>query len=321
MTTPSSIDSGRPPAPRPRRQNPWRRFWGRWNQREGYLFIFPSFVHLAIFFLIPLGFSLWLSFHDWRGIITNHIPFVGLDNYRFMIGDTRWWNAVLNTLYYTFVSVPLGMAVSLLIALVMNLRIPGIYLFRAMFFIPVITSWVAVSVVWLWLLDGNIGLVNYALSLVGIHGPDWLNNPHTAMLGLILIATWKGAGFQMIIWLAGLQSIPRDLYEAATVDGANGWQRLRYVTLPLLAPTTFFLLITGVIGSFQVFTPVFVMTKGGPLGSTDVAVYRIYQRAFVNFDFGYASALAWVLFAFIFIATIIQLVYMRRSVGRTYGSA
>ncbi len=305
---------------RPQRVNLWRRFWGRWNQREGYLFVLPSFAHLLLFFLIPLGFSLWLSFHDWRGLVTRDIPFVGLDNYRFMLEDTRWWRAVRNTLFYTFVSVPLGMVVSLAIAVVMNLRLRGVYLFRAMFFLPVVTSWVAVSIVWLWVLDGNIGLLNYALGLIGIPGPRWLENPDTAMLALIIIATWKGAGFQMIIWLAGLQGVPSVLYEAAVVDGATRWQRFRFVTLPMLAPTTFFLLITGVIGSFQVFTPVFVMTQGGPRGSTDVAVYRIYERAFVNFDFGYASALAWVLFAFIFVATLIQLWYMRRNLGRTYGS-
>ena len=306
-------------APR-RRPSLWRRFWGRWNQREGYVFVLPSFAHLLLFFLIPLGFSLWLSFHDWRGLVTRDIPFVGLDNYRFMLEDTRWWRAVRNTLAYTFVSVPLGMTVSLAIAIVMNQSLRGVYLFRAMFFLPVVTSWVAVSIVWLWVLDGNIGLLNYALGLIGIEGPRWLENPQTALLALILIATWKGAGFQMIIWLAGLQGVPSVLYEAAVVDGATRWQRFRFVTLPMLAPTTFFLLITGVIGSFQVFTPVFVMTQGGPRGSTDVAVYRIYERAFVSFDFGYASALAWVLFAFIFVATLIQLWYMRRNLGRTYGA-
>jgi multiple sugar transport system permease protein len=244
---------------------------------------------------------------------------VGLENYQFMFGDTRWWNAVWNTLVYTFVSVPLGMGLSLLVAIVMNQKIPGIYAFRAIFFLPVITSWVAVSVVWLWILDGRLGLLNYALSLVGIDGPDWLSNPHTALLALIMITVWKGLGFQMVIWLAGLQAIPKELYEAAIVDGANRGQQFRFITLPMLAPTTFFLLITGVIGSFQVFTPVFVLTKGGPLGSTDVAVYRIYERAFVNFDFGYASALAWVLFVFIFVATLIQLYYMRRNLGGMYG--
>lgn len=297
----------------------WRAFWGRWNQREGYVFVLPSLLHLLVFFLIPLGFSLWLSFHDWRGLTTRNIPFVGLENYQFMFGDTRWWNAVWNTLVYTFVSVPLGMALSLLVAIVMNQKIPGIYAFRAMFFLPVITSWVAVSVVWLWILDGRLGLLNYALSLVGIDGPDWLSDPRTALLALILITVWKGLGFQMVIWLAGLQAIPKELYEAAIVDGANRVQQFRFVTLPMLAPTTFFMLITGVIGSFQVFTPVFVLTKGGPLGSTDVAVYRIYERAFVNFDFGYASALAWVLFVFIFVATLIQLYYMRRNLGGMYG--
>lgn len=297
----------------------WRTFWGRWNQREGYIFVLPSFLHLLVFFLIPLGFSLWLSFHDWRGLTTRNIPFVGLENYQFMFGDTRWWNAVWNTLVYTFVSVPLGMGLSLLVAIVMNQKIPGIYAFRAMFFLPVITSWVAVSVVWLWILDGRLGLLNYALSLVGIDGPDWLSDPRTALLALILITVWKGLGFQMVIWLAGLQAVPKELYEAAIVDGANRGQQFRFITLPLLAPTTFFLLITGVIGSFQVFTPVFVLTKGGPLGSTDVAVYRIYERAFVNFDFGYASALAWVLFVFIFVATLIQLYYMRRNLGGMYG--
>jgi multiple sugar transport system permease protein len=297
----------------------WKTFWGRWNQREGYVFILPSLLHLLVFFLIPLGFSLWLSFHDWRGLTTRGIPFVGLENYAFMLGDTRWWNAVKNTLVYTFLSVPLGMALSLLVAVVMNQKIPGVYAFRATFFLPVVTSWVAVSVVWLWILDGRLGLLNYALSLVGLEGPDWLADPRTALLALVLISVWKGLGFQMVIWLAGLQSIPKELYEAAIVDGANRVQQFRFVTLPMLAPTTFFLLITGVIGSFQVFTPVFVLTKGGPLGSTDVAVYRIYERAFVNFDFGYASALAWVLFAFIFAATLVQLYYMRRNLGGMYG--
>jgi len=290
----------------------WRRFWSRSNERVGYLFILPSFVHLILFLVIPLVFSLYLSFTDWRGTNFYSAPFVGTANYEFMLGDRRWWNAMANSGYYTLLSVPLGMAASLLIALVMNMKLRGVNLFRTLFFMPVISSWVAVSVIWITLLDPQAGLVNYALQSLGLPTVNWLGDPASAMPSLVLITIWKGAGFNMVIWLAGLQAIPQEMYEAAAIDGANSWQSFWRITLPLLKPTTFFLAITGVIGSFQVFSSVYVITGGGPRGSTDVAVHRIYLRAFESFDMGYASALAWVLFAVIFAFTLLQVWYMRR---------
>lgn len=290
----------------------WRRFWSRSNERVGYLFILPASLHLLVFTLIPIGFSLYLSFHEWTQPDFIEAPFVGLENYRFLLGDAPFWNAMKNTASYTVLSVPLGMAVSLVMALVVNQKLPGVNLFRAVFFMPVISSWVAVSVIWITLLSPDAGVVNYFLRTAHLPSQHWLDDPRLAMVAIVVITIWKGAGFTMVIWLAGLQSIPRELHEAATIDGAGRSQAFLHVTLPLLAPTTFFLAITGVIGSFQVFTPMYVITHGGPLDSTDVAVYHIYQRAFQEFQMGYASAQAWVLFAVIFTATLIQVWYMRR---------
>jgi multiple sugar transport system permease protein len=297
----------------PRRSpNLWRRFWSRTNERIGYLFIMPSLIHLLLFLLIPVIFSFFLSFRDWTKPAFTDSPYIGLENYSFLMSDRRFWRAMLNTAYYTLLSVPLGMAFSLGIAVVLNRKLRGVNLFRTLFFMPVISSWVAVSIIWVTLLDPNAGIVNYLLKLVGIAPINWLGNPNTAMISLVIISVWKSAGFNMVIWLAGLQGIPRELYEAASIDGASRWQLFWRITLPLLAPTSFFLAITGVIGSFQVFSPVYTITKGGPLDSTDVAVFHIYREAFQEFNFGYASAMAWVLFAVIFIATLAQFWYMRR---------
>lgn len=183
---------------------------------------------------------------------------------------------------------------------------------------PVISSWVAVSVIWITLLDPSVGIINYVLKLIGLPSVNWLGDPRSAMPSLVMITIWKSAGFNMVIWLAGLQAVPRELQEAAAIDGASSLQVFRYVTLPLLAPTTFFLAITGVIGSFQVFSPVYVITKGGPLDSTDVVVFRIFQRAFAEFKMGYASAQAWILFVVIFVLTLIQFWYMRRRMEQTF---
>jgi multiple sugar transport system permease protein len=298
---------------RPRRSpNLWQRFWSRSNERVGYLFILPASIHLLIFLLIPVVFSFFLSFRDWDQPRFQDAPYIGLQNYDFLMGDRRFWHAMGNSAIFTALSVPLGMAFSLLIAVVLNQKLKGVNLFRTIFFLPVISSWVAVSIIWVTLLDPNVGIVNYVLKLVGLPSVNWLGDPRSAMVSLVIISIWKSAGFNMVIWLAGLQGIPQELYEAAAIDGATRWQSFWRITLPLLAPTTFFLAITGVIGSFQVFSPVYVITKGGPLDSTDVAVFHIYRRAFQEFDFGYASAQAWVLFAVIFAATLAQLWYMRR---------
>lgn len=291
-----------------------KRFFSRSNERVGYLFILPSFLHLLVFLVIPLVFSLYLSFTDWNKPSLANAPFIGLKNFEFMLGDTRFWQAMKNSAYYTALAVPLGLFISLMIALVMNMDLKGQTIFRTMFFMPVISSWVAVSVVWITLLDPNVGIVNYLLGLVGFGKVNWLGDPLWAMPAIVIIAIWKSAGFNMVIWLAGLKAIPKELYEAAAIDGANSWSSFWYLTLPLLAPTTFFLTVTGVIGSFQVFSPVYVITKGGPLGSTDAVVFRIFQRAFQEFKMGYASSQAWVLFLIIFTATLLQF-YVNRKRG------
>lgn len=313
MTTVQLRETRRPAPTRPPvRPGLWRRFWGRSNERAGYLFILPASAHLVLFVLIPIVFSLYLSFHEWSTPGFLGAPFVGLQNYLDLLDDAPFWHAMQNTAVYTLLSVPLGMAVSLAMAVAVNRRLPGINVFRAVFFLPVITSWVAVSVVWITLLSPDAGLLNYFFGLVGLPRQAWLDSPRWAMLAVVVITIWKGAGFQMVIWLAGLQSIPKELLEAAEIDGAGRWRTFRHVTLPLLFPTTFFLVVTGVIGGFQVFTPMYVITEGGPMGATDVAVFHIYQRAFKEFSMGYASAQAWVLFAVIFAATLIQLWYARR---------
>lgn len=289
----------------------WQRFWSHSNERAGYLFILPSFVHIILFLFIPLGFSLYLSFTDWRGANWQNAPFIGLDNYAFMMEDRRFWSALTNSAYYTLLYVPASLGVALFVAVIVN-RLRGSYFFRTLFFMPVISSWVAVSVVWITLLDPRAGILNYILSLIGLPAVNWLGEPSSAMPTVVLISVWKNMGFIMVIWLAGLQGIPQELYEAAAIDGATRLQRFRFVTLPLLTPTTFFLTVTGVIGSFQVFSPVYVITGGGPRGATDVVVHRIYLRAFEGLDFGYASAQSWLLFVIIFVLTLIQFWYRRR---------
>jgi multiple sugar transport system permease protein len=297
----------------PRQQNLWQRFWSRSNERVGYLFILPSLLHLLVFLLIPLVFSLYLSFTDWRGPNLQNAPFIGLENYQYLLRDRLFWEAMRNTAYYTILYVPGVMIVSLLVALVMNQKLKGVYIFRTLFYMPVISSWVAVSIIWITLLDPQVGILNYVLGQFGIAPVNWLGDMATAMPAVVIISIWKNLGFQMVIWLAGLQAIPEELHEAAAIDGATKSRAFFHITLPLLAPTTFFLAITGIIGSFQVFSPVYVITNGGPRGSTNVVVYHIYNRAFEAYDMGYAAAQAWILFAVIMIATLIQVWYRRRN--------
>ncbi|UCF18605.1 MAG: sugar ABC transporter permease, partial [Gemmatimonadota bacterium] len=232
-------------------------------------------------------------------------PLVGLRHYIELAGDGLFWNAAKNTALYSLY-VPLTMACALGVALLLNRSIKGVALLRAVFFLPYITSFVAISIVWQWLYEPDFGLFNWLLSRIGLGPFPWLNSPSTALLALIIMAVWIHIGFQMVIFLAGLQAIPNEYYEAAAIDGAGPWRRFRRITLPLLRPTTFFVLVTSIIGSFQVFTFVYVMTEGGPLHATDVIVYHIYQNAWQFLRMGYASAMSWVLFAVIFAITLLQ---------------
>ncbi len=267
-------------------------------------FLAPSFAHLLLFSVGPILFALYLSFHRWN-LVEPQRPFVGLQNYRELLRDASFWRAVANTgIYVLFV--PVGMALALGLALLVDRGFRGVRLLRAVFFLPYITSFVAISLVWKWMFEPDFGLLNAALRLLHLPPSPWLASPATALPSLMLMSIWMYAGYMMILFLAGLQSIPRGLYESARLDGAGAWQRFRRITLPLLRPTTFFVLTTMIIFMFQVFTAVYVMTEGGPVHATDVVVYHIYRSAWEYLRMGYASAMAWVLFAIIFVVTLAQ---------------
>ena len=279
---------------------------------DGIKFLIPSLVLLLIFIITPLLFSLFLSTHQWD-IISAKKPFVGLQNYIRLFQDPLFLNALKNTAIFTL-QVPVGIIISLLVAMMMNQRLKGVNFLRTLFFLPSVSSFVAIALVWQWLYHPQFGLANFILSKLGMGPFPWLTHPNTALISIMVMTIWMGIGYQMVIFLAGLQGIPGYLYEAARIDGASVWQRFRNVTLPMLMPTTFFVLVTSVIGSFQIFTSIYVMTEGGPARSTDVVVYHIYQNAWEYLRMGEASAMSWVLFVIILGATYFQFKIMGRSV-------
>ena len=260
--------------------------------------------------MLPVASSLVLSFSNWD--LIGEIQWIGLDNYVAALGDPVVLGALRNTLTYILGYLPATVGIALGLALLLNRRIRGRVVFRAIYFVPVVTSWVAVSLIWKWLLNPQYGLVNVALGWFGIKGPGWLFDPQWAMTGVILTSIWKDIGFVTVIYLAGLQDIPEHLYEAAALDGVTSWQRFWHITFPMLVPTTFFVTTISLISSFQVFDQVWVMTQGGPAGATSVMVELIYKNAFSYYRMGYASAISWVLFALIFAVTIAQHVLQKR---------
>jgi multiple sugar transport system permease protein len=270
----------------------------------------PSVAGMAIFVLGPILGSLALSFTNWD--MFADIEWVGFANYFKAIGDPAVRTALGNTMLFILGYLPPVVGIGLCLALLLNRAFPGRTLFRAIYFIPVVTSWVAVSLVWKWLLNPEFGLVNYGLSLMGIEGPGWLYDPQWAMAGIVLTSVWKDIGFVMVIYLAGLQEIPDNLYEAAAIDGIHPLNVFWRITLPLLAPTTFFVTTISLINSFQVFDQVWIMTEGGPAGATSVVMELIYKNAFRYYQMGYASAISWLLFAIIFAITIVQNLAQRR---------
>jgi multiple sugar transport system permease protein len=267
-------------------------------------FLAPSLLHLTVFVFTPIAFAAYLSLHRWDIVVPDK-PYVGLENFREIAQDPAFWNSLKNTFVYTL-NVPIAMIVSLGVALMLNRRLKGVAFLRALYFLPSVTSLVAIALVWMWIYHPTFGVANFVLALIGLGPVPWLNSSSTAMISVIIFSIWLSLGYQMVVFLAGLQGIPEQLYDAARIDGANSWQRFWRVTLPLLKPTTFFILVTSVIGSFQVFTSIYIMTAGGPVGSTDVLVYHIYQAAWEELRMGYASAMSWVLFVIIMIATWLQ---------------
>jgi len=267
-------------------------------------FLAPATLHLAVFSFGPILFAGYLALHRWSPLEPVK-PFVGLGNFAALARDPLVWISLRNTLLYTL-HVPVAMAIALGVALVLQHRSGAAHVARTIFFLPYVSSLVAIALVWQWMYHADFGLLNYLGALVGFPPVDWLGNPRTALVAVMIVSIWVQVGYQMIVFLAGLHGIPQDYLDAARVDGANGWQRFWRVTFPLLRPVTLFVLVTGVITSFQVFTLIYVLTDGGPLHATDVLVYRIYQMAWEFLQFGDASALALMLFALLFGATWLQ---------------
>ncbi len=281
---------------------------------DAYVFLSVPLLLFLVFTVFALIFAFYLTFHEWS-IIEPEKPFVGLQNYRDMVVDESYLRSVANTFYFTGASVPLTMFFGLLVALLLNLPLRARGLLRTLYFLPFVTPFVVVAIIWKWLYNGDFGLFNYyLLQLHVINTPlRFLADKNLAMPSVIVMSVWAGVGFSMVVFLAALQAIPDQLYEAARVDGANAFEQLRYITIPMLRPTTLFLLVIGIIGSFQVFTQIFIMTNGGPVERTTTMVYYIYQSGFKFYEFGYASTLAFGLFALLFVFTLIQLRLYRQA--------
>ncbi|WP_338784138.1 sugar ABC transporter permease [Streptomyces sp. DG1A-41] len=263
-----------------------------------------------LFLVAPIAGVVVISFFDWNLMGTPR--FVGLANYREMMGDNEVWRAMRNTVYYVLLNIPAQTVLALLLALAMNRKLRGGKVFRVLFVLPWMAMPVALGIVWSWAFDPQHGVVNQFLALFGVDGPAWLSSTGWAMPVLASVNIWQYTGYTMLFLLAGLQAIPESLYEAADLDGAKSVQRFFRITLPLLRPSMFFVLVTNTIGSFQMFDTVYVMTQGGPGGSTDTMNYHIYQQAFQLFRSGYASALAMLLFAVILLVTAVQVLYFRK---------
>ncbi|HDZ11625.1 MAG TPA: sugar ABC transporter permease, partial [Bacteroidetes bacterium] len=269
-----------------------------------YFFLAPALITLLFFFFLPVAASFLMSFTDFDIYSIGNLSrsrFVFFQNYQHLLNDPLFWKSLLNTGYFVLVGGPLTIFIALFFAIVLNsktVRFKGF--FRLAFFMPVVTNIVAIAVVWRYLYHPRFGAINYFLSFLGVKPIDWLGNPHWAMPALIILATWKNFGYYMMIYLAGLQAVPVYMYEAAKLDGANWWQQQKHITLPQLAPTTFFVTIITVVGYFQFFEEPYVMTQGGPLDSTLSIVLYLYQQGFRWWKMGYASSIAFVLFFIVF---------------------
>ena len=274
------------------------------------LFLLPSLAGLLVFSIGPILASLGLTLFEWD--LLTPPEFVGVGNLQRLLADRDFWAALGHTLYFIVGYIPLVMLLGLTVALALNRRVRGVIVFRATTFFPVVAAWVAVALLWKWIFNPRFGPLNYLLSVIGLQGPGWLFDPHWAMPAIILTSVWKDIGFVMIMFLAGLQAIPDEYYEAAALDGATDWRKFIHITLPLLAPTGFFALAISLINSFQVFDQVWVMTGGGPAGATSVLVELIVKNAFSYSRMGYASTLSWALFILVFAVTVVQFRLQKR---------
>lgn len=278
-----------------------------------YVFIAPAYVLFTVFLFVPVVWALYLGFTNYD--IFTRSDWVGLDNFAALMENKQFWQALRNTSLFAFEVIPLNIAISIGLALLVNRTIKGISLFRAAYYLPVVTSIIAVSMIWLWLYDPRNGLFNYFLEQVGLPAQTWLKDPDLALHSLVLMRIWKGVGWNMVIFLAGLQAIPKPLYEAAAIEGANRWQRFWRITWPLLAPTTFFVFIMAIISTFQTFGEIYTMTQGGPVGSTTTVVYLIFTYGFDRFEMGMASAIALVLFVIILALSLFNMLFVQKRIS------
>lgn len=271
----------------------------------GYIFIAAPFLQFLIFVLFALIFSLYSSFTDWS--LLKDSSFIGLDNFKEIFSDERFWKASYNTVFL-MIGIPIGMFLSLLLAMAMNRKIKGIKVFRVIYYLPVVSSAVAVAILWKWIYNTDYGILNNILSMVfNIKGPNWLGSAAYIKPALIIMGVWKGLGGGMILYLASLQNISEAYYEAVEIDGGNAFHKFRYITLPMLTPITFYILITHIIGSLQSFSDTYIMTTdGGPEYSAATIVYYLWQKAFSSYQMGYACAVSWILAITIFAITLIQ---------------
>ncbi|CDP51350.1 N-Acetyl-D-glucosamine ABC transport system, perme ase protein 1 [Devosia sp. DBB001] len=277
----------------------------RAEERAAWLFLAPSLVLFLAFTVVPVISAFIISFTEWN--LFNAVNFVGFGNYVGLLHDEIFLKVLGNTGYFVLVSVPIQIAIALLCALALNRGVRGQTFFRVVYFLPVVTSTVAAALVWSWLFNSNFGLINAGLSLVGVTDlPKWMGSTKWAMPAVIIVSIWQNLGYAMVLFLAGLQNIHQEVRDAAELDGATGWDRFWTITLPLLSPTMFFVLIISIIGSFQVFELVFVMTKAGPANATNTLVYYIYQNGFQFYQMGYASAAAMILFLIVLVFTLAQ---------------
>ncbi|QBD83339.1 sugar ABC transporter permease [Ktedonosporobacter rubrisoli] len=277
---------------------------------QAYVFLFPSLLGLVLFLLLPVFVVAGLSFFDW-GLLSQP-RFIGLQNYISLFQNPVVWRSLGVSVYFVLLNIPLQTLLALLLAIFMNKRLPGLGIYRTLFAVPWMATPVAMGIVWQWIFDPQFGALNNFLLLLGIHGPQWLVSQQWALPSIVIVTLWQNVGYTMLFFLAGLQSIPEHLYEAAYIDGATPFQSFFKVTLPLLNPTMFFVLVTNIIGSFQLFDTVYTMTKGGPAGSTNVLNFYIFQQAFQFFHAGYASALSMVLFAILMFVTLLLALYFHK---------
>ncbi|MDX2138296.1 MAG: sugar ABC transporter permease [Chloroflexota bacterium] len=282
----------------------------------GIALVAPNVLGLLFFFGIPVVMAFVTSLTEWSGFANRPPVFVGLENFTRLLGDGDFWQALGVTTSLLLLTVPVGMALALGVALLLNQKLQGRAIFRTIYFLPVITSTVAATVVWTWIFQPRYGLVSAALAPFGLGDLNWLTRPDLILIPVAVVVIWQRLGFDMILFLAGLQNIPRPLYEAATIDGASGWQRFRFITLPLLSPTTFLIGVLATIGAFQIFDQVYIMTarttRGGVGGSATTLPLLLYETAFTESELGYASAIALALFLLTLGVTLIQLRLQRR---------